>query len=611
MEKRGKCALFATAAATTIMFGCPSTPTAPPPILLPHHRADKADDIATIHLSTILVWSWDDVTTAIQPNFTVDVSLAGPAIVATSQANQQFQRNSEVNFDLSVGAPASTATKASSALGRDQSQASNSGSPKDSGKLSNSTKGQSTDSGNGKNGQNNASSDESNAQSNPKSSGSQNSKGSNGATGQPALALSDAMTRLQATNALYQEAGLLNNFSKGLIQRAGYIPYIIRSQLTVLPKYRQEPYDLFVSMKVEPEQPDLHDEPGAPPIVVVPLLVTESIEDAQVADLSQLAQQVQLGLSAGVSIEKITAETRQSINELSSSLSYRPNSLFAIGKSGTNELLVRMGANRFGNDYELEPLAHSISFVALINRRLIKEGSSQLPMKITATPTYRDALIDDPHATKNDVVGGSITDHFVLQFNPYAYRTKDSSGQPLIYDWWCPDATTVVVLNDSPTGATATVRGLLDWGNRQAYGTLYGTLKDKSRVTFNSNLATRNSNGTVLLSFDSISGGVPRANWPKKWNFYLNITRLKTDANYKDDDPVNGCEFVPAVIEVKNATAESAKKTNKPASGGGIGAKAASPSTGSEKVPPKGAPNKEPQGRGPVIRNPPRNGPTS
>lgn len=259
-----------------------------------------------------------------------------------------------------------------------------------------------------------------------------------------------------------------------------------------------------------------------------------------------------------------------------------------------------MGANRFGNDYELEPLAHSISFVALINRKLVKDGSSQLPLKITATPTYRDALIDDPQATKNDVVGGSITDHFVLQVNPYAYRSKGDDGRPVIYDWWCPDSTTAVVLNDSPTGATATVRGILDWGNRQVYGTLYGTLKDKSTITFNSNLATRNSNGTVLLSFDSINDALPRANWPKQWNFYLNVTTLKTDANYKEDDPVGGCPFIATVVEAKNTNAQPAKKPDKSATGGEVGAKAASP----EAAPNIPSPRSRPMSKEPLKNDP-------
>ncbi len=544
----------------TALLGCAHTQTEPAPLLLPHHRADQAQDIATIHLSTILVWSWDDVTGAIQPNFAVDVNVAGPAIVATSQANEEYQRSSDITFGLSIGAPAgakaSAASQGGKAAGGAASKAPKSGSSSDTVDSTDSGSGSAADGGTGSSGQKNASSDQSGNQSGANNSASQNSKNTKGTAGQQILALSDAMTRLQATNALYQEAGLLNNFSKGLIQRPGYVPFIIRSQLTVLPKYRQEPYDLFVSIKVEPENPPRTDLKKQPPIVVVPLLVTESIEDAQISDLSQLAQQIQLGLSAGVSIEKITAQTRQSINQLSSSLSYRPNSLFAIGKSDVNELLVRMGANRFGNDYELEPLAHSISFVALINRKLLEGEGAEFPLKVTATPTYRDALIDDPNATKKDAVGAPITDHFVLLINPYAYRAKD--GQT--YDWFCPADDSVVVVNDSATGATATVRGLLPWGNRQAYGDISGKLKDGRTVRFLSTLATQRDDGTMVLSWDSFSTAIPQTQWPQKWDFYLEARRLKTDSNYAPDDPISSCHMQVVVAQTKSATATGSAK---------------------------------------------------
>jgi hypothetical protein len=548
-------------ALTTILLGCSHTQTEPAPLELRHHRADQAKDIATIHLSTILVWSWDDVTTAIQPEFSIDVNVTGPAIVATSQADEQYQRNSDITFGLSIGEPAGTTpssvSQGGTVVSSGNSKAPKAGSSDSTANSADSGSGSAVNGGAGSSAQKNVSSGQSSTQSSGNGSASQNSKNAKATAGQQTLALSDAMTRLQATNALYQEAGLLNNFTKGLIQRPGYVPFIIRSQLTVLPKYRQEPYDLFVSLKVEPKVPPKTDL-DQPAIVVVPLLVTDSIEAVQISDLSQLAQQIQLGLSAGISMEKITAQTRQSINQLSSSLSYRPNSLFAIGKSDVNELLVRMGANRFGNDYELEPLAHSISFVALINRKLLeKEGAegAEFPLKITATPTYRDALIDDPDATKNDVVGGPITDSFVLLINPYAYRTGDQT-----FDWFCPADDSVVVVNDSATAATATVRGLLPWGNRQAYGDISGNLKDGRSVRFLSSLARQKDDGTMVLSWDSLSTAIPQSQWPRKWDFYLEARRLKTDANYKPDDPVSSCHMQVIVAETKSSNKNRSAK---------------------------------------------------
>jgi hypothetical protein len=90
-------------------------------------------------------------------------------------------------------------------------------------------------------------------------------------------------------------------------------------------------------------------------------------------------------------------------------------------------------------------------------------------------------------------------------------------------------------------------------------------MKDKSLRNFNSNITSRNGDGTVVLSFESIGAAIPRGSWPDKWNFDLYITRLKTDANYREDDPLSNCSFIATVVQAKDAATTRAPPRTGPA----------------------------------------------
>lgn len=54
--------------------------------------------------------------------------------------------------------------------------------------------------------------------------------------------------------ALYQEVQLLNSYVRNAAKRSGYIPYVVRLQLAVLPFARNQPYDVYADIGFFPPQ---------------------------------------------------------------------------------------------------------------------------------------------------------------------------------------------------------------------------------------------------------------------------------------------------------------------------------------------------------------------
>lgn len=57
----------------------------------------------------------------------------------------------------------------------------------------------------------------------------------------------DPMLQHLTATALYQEVQLLNGYIRDAVQRTGFKPYVVRSQISVLPSARLEPYDAYTT----------------------------------------------------------------------------------------------------------------------------------------------------------------------------------------------------------------------------------------------------------------------------------------------------------------------------------------------------------------------------
>lgn len=58
----------------------------------------------------------------------------------------------------------------------------------------------------------------------------------------------DPFLRYGAATALFQEAALLDQYVKNAAKRTGYVPYLVRMQLSVLAHKRNQPYDIYADM---------------------------------------------------------------------------------------------------------------------------------------------------------------------------------------------------------------------------------------------------------------------------------------------------------------------------------------------------------------------------
>lgn len=101
--------------------------------------------------------------------------------------------------------------------------------------------------------------------------------------------------------------------------------------------------------------------------------------------------------------------------------------------------MIGIGANRFGNEFELEPKSHSISFVALVSRKLFdRDQVLRQLVVVEAQPIYRDALLEPSSAS--EVAGPTVTDRFVLESTPALGVDENNETEEIS----CPGAQTLI-----------------------------------------------------------------------------------------------------------------------------------------------------------------------
>jgi len=203
---------------------------------------------------------------------------------------------------------------------------------------------------------------------------------------------SEPLLRYLAATALLQEVQLLNQYLNYAPIPKSYVPYLVRLQISLMPSRRDMPYDAYtlLSFFQEPIKPT--DQPsiplkgekycksvGAPTQskntaegttqipLVIPLLVSDSLEAASSARSREMLLSLALGLSAATQGAGATAGVESALNKLQSSTSNDLNSLFSVARVSPNTLRVRMGAYRNGvKTYTMVPRTHTVSVLVLV-----------------------------------------------------------------------------------------------------------------------------------------------------------------------------------------------------------------------------------------------------
>ncbi len=214
----------------------------------------------------------------------------------------------------------------------------------------------------------------------------------------------DPFTAYSTANALHQEVAVLNNYIRNFPTRRGYRPYLVRLQLSVIPKRRNLPYDIYSDLiffadlgplnesyldrRKRAEDEDLLTERKA--VFAIPLLASENLERG--IDTRSRALRNSLGLSGAGLLGTTSAGADVDAERLSKlqSLANDLNGLFTIGRVTDNVLRARFGAVQNAEpSYEMIPRTHNISLLLLI-------PEDAKTVEIEAKQSMRHAVTGEP-----------------------------------------------------------------------------------------------------------------------------------------------------------------------------------------------------------------------
>jgi hypothetical protein len=233
---------------------------------------------------------------------------------------------------------------------------------------------------------------------------------SGSASGLPGSALGtplgfDPMMKYWAALALYQEVQLVNRYLRDAAISASYAPYLVRLQVTFMPRTRDEPYDVYSTISFfggdfpdhvvyprrhwwqRPRLPSaqaLVDSLGkeGPPwtgasspdgVRIIPLLVTDDIETAIESRSVERVQQFALALEAMIQGVSAAADVQNSYDKLQAVVAHNYNSQFTVARASENTLRVRFGAaQQAAAHYAAIPQTHNVTLLVLVPKADLK-----------------------------------------------------------------------------------------------------------------------------------------------------------------------------------------------------------------------------------------------
>jgi hypothetical protein len=180
----------------------------------------------------------------------------------------------------------------------------------------------------------------------------------------------DPMMKYRMATALYQEVQLLNQYILDVARRKNLEPYVVRLQVSVMPKARNLPLDTYVNLSFFQ---GTDAKTLSSPAPVVPLLVTDNVEANSAASSSLEVSQLALALSAMLEGADMTGEAERLREAAESVLGRDFNSLLTVGSLGEHGLRVRLGAlqrtlGTNGARYAALPQTHNVTVVLFAKR---------------------------------------------------------------------------------------------------------------------------------------------------------------------------------------------------------------------------------------------------
>ncbi len=228
----------------------------------------------------------------------------------------------------------------------------------------------------------------------------------------------DAMMEVWTANSLYQEVQILNRVLRDAVIPKGFRPYLVRLQVSLIPRRRHQPYDAYTTLSFfSPEvqiagagsSPAPRSAPsvslragatagastGGTGPVVLPLLVTDNLEASVVSRSQQDAQRLALSLLAlpGDFAGKLSADLFA--NEIQGQVAGRDlNSLLTMARVSPNTLRVRIGAMAESTaDYAMVPRNHNITLLVMVPEK--SEGEVELVARTSLVDTQTGVELAD------------------------------------------------------------------------------------------------------------------------------------------------------------------------------------------------------------------------
>jgi hypothetical protein len=197
----------------------------------------------------------------------------------------------------------------------------------------------------------------------------------------------DPFLKYNVASDLFQEVKILNRVLADAKIRDDVEPYFVRLKVALLPYRRQLEFDAYsdINFYLRRQASDDHLIALQELPIVVPLLVTDSLESATDAASAQFLAELAAAIS-GASQGVALGGQLQTLNDrLTEALANERNSLRTVARLGENAIRVRFGATLQAGptgrkDYELLPRTHTVSLLVLVPRSAITETEKPVPL---------------------------------------------------------------------------------------------------------------------------------------------------------------------------------------------------------------------------------------
>lgn len=331
---------------TTFFVGCVSKK------LFEQTHVDSSEQLGSVHITLFPPVRYEEYKTALQPTFKLTEEEALKAVLPSTLKRYSYDGRS-TGFKAEVNLPYSSLDKEETKRSEDKVNEDGSYSSSNETNKKETTTSKSGDI--------------------PKANNSERSLSKEEITYDNAPLGTDPMLQYWTATALYQEVQLINKYYSSIGFDKNYVPYVVRLQVSTLPRVRNAPYDTIVDINFS-----LQGKQEMLPPVIYPMLVTDSIETRtnklsvqQVKDLSLALTGMVKGIGFGTSFNDY-----QELIKAAFGKDY--NSLLTVARIGDNTLRVRLGAmQQASSAYAIIPKNNTISLVVMVPDDYFENNNGQ------------------------------------------------------------------------------------------------------------------------------------------------------------------------------------------------------------------------------------------